>query len=721
METSKKKGPRIIGGIIIVLIILFVLLDYFIRQSAEFSTTNVTNILLVSLQIIVLLMALILFFVLGRNLLKLYFERKRKVLGSHFKTKLVAFFTALSFIPTLLLFFFTSDLIRRNIDQWFKTPLDKILDDTKIIADGFRATTSELTLHFAQQLSREISRQNLIAPENRPKLEEYIRTKLSEYRLDEIGIFLGEEELFTYLNPNLPLQDYQDLMDNTIKRAHLGELFSDIRPMGSGEFVRRGVSINVPQIGDVLVTTGKFLPQNYAQKINTLTAFVQRYKSRTLQKDLTKTLYLMILVFVTLIIVFAATWIGFHLAKSITVPIEKLAHATKEVARGNLSVKVENPPADEIGFLIESFNQMTADLKNGQESIARNTAEQEARKHYIETILNTINTGVIALDASGAVTTINPSAQAMLALADPDIAGRNYRDLLRYERYREFLSAIDAAFKSRHRLTSREIPLVLDGQQTIIALTLTPLKEPGEDFSGMILVFDDLTQLIKAQKIAAWKEVAQRVAHEIKNPLTPIQLNAERIIKNLRKTDAGGGEIIEQGAKTIIQEAQTIKALVDEFSDFARLPKTQLQEANLHDIIGQVVTMFRGIFTDVQFALTLAPDVPAPLRIDAEQMKRVFINLIDNAIDAMNKKGKIVIQTFFDKDGHQVRIEVTDNGPGIPVDDKEKLFLPHFSTKKKGTGLGLAIVSQIIKEHNGAVDVQNHKPSGAKFTLQIPA
>ena len=268
-------------------------------------------------------------------------------------------------------------------------------------------------------------------------------------------------------------------------------------------------------------------------------------------------------------------------------------------------------------------------------------------------------------------------------------------------------------------LTSREIPLVLDGQQTTIALTLTPLKQPDQDFSGMIVVLDDLTQLIKAQKIAAWKEVAQRVAHEIKNPLTPIQLNAERIIKNLRKTDGGGREIIEQGAKVIIQEAQTIKSLVDEFSDFARLPKTHLQAANLHDIIGQVVTMFRGIFADVQFELTLAPDVPAPLQLDAEQMKRVFINLIDNAIDAMNKKGKIVIQTFFDKDGHQVRIEVTDNGPGIPLEDKEKLFLPHFSTKKKGTGLGLAIVSQIIKEHNGAVHVQNNKPSGAKFMLQI--
>jgi len=720
MDNPTKKGSRIIGGIIIALIILFLTIYYFFRQSTEFSPTNVTNILLTSLQIIVLLLALILFFVLGRNLIKLYLERKRKIAGSHFKTKLVIFFTALSFIPTLLLFLFTSDLITRNIEQWFKPDINKILDDAKTVADGFYVTTSELTLHYAQQLSREIRRQNLVASENRAKLEELIRNKLSEYRLDEIGIFLEEEELFAYYNPNLPFQDYQELKANLIKRAHLGEPISDIKPMGTGEFVRRGVSVNLPNIGNVLVTTGKFLPQNYAQKINTLSAFVQRYRGRY-QKDLAKTSYLMILIFVTMLIVFAATWIGFHIAKSITVPIEKLVQATKEVSKGNLSVRVEDPASDEIGTLIESFNQMISDLKTSQENIAQKTAEQEARKQYIETILNAINTGVIALDAQGSITTINPSARDMLAIPGKNVTGQHYKDILSHDRYRDFLKNIDAAMKFKYRLADKEIQLVLNGQQTTIALTLTPLKQPGQDFSGMIVVLDDLSQLIKAQRMAAWKEVAQRVAHEIKNPLTPIQLNAERIIKNLKRAEPGGSDIIDQGARVIIQEAQTIKSLVDEFSDFARLPKINLQPASVHDIIEQVVTMFRGIFADVQFDMVLSPDVPASLQLDPEQMKRVFINLIDNAIDAMNKKGKIFIHTFYDREANQVRIEVSDTGPGILIEDKDKLFLPHFSTKKKGTGLGLAIVSQIIKEHNGAVQVHNNRPGGAKFTLQLPA
>lgn len=721
MAKAQKNGSRILGGIIILLIVLFVVIDYFIRQSSEFSPANVTNILLVSLQIIVLLLALILLFVLARNLIKLYLERKQRLVGSHFKIKLVMFFTALAFLPTLLLFLFSSDLVNRNIEQWFKTPLNQVLDDTKSVADAFKETISSLALHDAQQLSREISRQNLLDPENRTRLEEFVRAKLFEYKLDEIGIYVEEEPLFSYLNPNLPLQDYQNLNLNVIKRAYLGELFSDIEPMGTGQFVRRGVSASIPRIGNALITTGKFLPQNLAQKIDSISVFVQRYRTRTLQKDLTKQQYRMVLIFVTILIVFAAVWIGFHIAKSITVPVEKLAQATKEVSKGNLSVRVEDPASDELGMLIDSFNQMIADLKTGRESIEQKTAEQEARKQYIETILNSVSTGVLAIEADGRIAAVNPAARTILALPEANVVGGTAAEVLGDPRYHDLLSAIEASMRTRHRLAEKEISLLLDGQQTTLALTLTPLKPPGREFAGMIVVLDDLTQLIKAQRIAAWKEVAQRVAHEIKNPLTPIQLNAERIIKNLKRTEPGGAEVVEQGAKVIIQEAQTIKSLIDEFSDFARLPKIHLQPARLNDIVQQVVTMFRGIYSEVQFDVDLSAAVPAEIPLDTEQIKRALINLFDNAIDAMSKKGRIALRTAYDAEAGQVRVEVTDTGPGISVEDKDKLFLPHFSTKKKGTGLGLAIVNQIVKEHNGMIEVQNNRPTGAKFTLRLPA
>jgi len=720
MENSKKRGSRVIGALIVFLVILFIVTEFFIQKSQEFSPTQITNILLFFLYNIVLLLALIILFVLSRNLIKLYLERKRKVIGARFKTKLVLFFTALSFIPTLLLFFFASDLIGRNIEQWFKTPIDIILRDTKSVSDGFYINSEEITLHYSQQLGKTIQKNRLIYPENRQRLMNFIREKLTEYKLDEISIYVEEEELFAYLSANLPLQYYQNLKTNVVKRALLGEEFRSIESMGKGEIIRTGISFNIPEIGSLLVITGKFLPQNYAQKLSNISSYVERYRQLKIQKNPVKTFYLLTLIFITLLIIFAASWIGFHLAKSITVPIEKLAQATKEVSKGNLAVKVEDPASDELGILIESFNQMVSDLSESQRNIAQKTSELEGRRQYIEIVLDNIPTGVITLNSKGIITTINPSAREMLALSDENLVGKNCKDVLSDEKYQEILKNIQTGLKNKYKLSDREITISVDGQNTTVSLTLSLLKQPDNKFSGMVVVLDNLTQLIKAQKIAAWKEVAQRVAHEIKNPLTPIQLSAERIIKNLKKKEKNYDHVIKDGAKTIVDEARTIKSLVDEFSNFARMPAIKLEPADIHQIIEQTVTPFRGIFSDIEFELLFSTDVPSPVQIDPEQMKRVFINLIDNAIDAMNKKGRIKIQTIYDKHQSSVKIEVSDSGPGIQLDDKERFFLPNFSTKKKGTGLGLAIVNRIINEHNGTIMVEENKPGGVRFIIHIP-
>jgi two-component system nitrogen regulation sensor histidine kinase NtrY len=720
MADTKKKGSRFVAAIIIFLIILFFTIEFIIREAQEFSPTSFTNILLNSLQIIVLLMFLILLFVLGRNLVKLYLERKRKVLGAHFKTKLLLFFIALSLIPTLLLFFFASDLISRNVETWFKTPIDRILDDTKGLTDGFYITGEETTLHYAKQLSAAIQEQNLIDLNRRLPLMEFVRDKLTEYKLDEIGVFIAEEELFTYLNPDLPFRYYRDIKTNLVKRAHLGESISSIDPMGNGEMIRGGISFITPNGENVLVVAGKFLPQNYAEKINNISAYVQRYSQLKIQKNPVKTFYFLTLIFITLLIIFAASWIGFHIARGITVPIEKLAQATKEVSKGNLEVRVEDPASDELGILIDSFNQMISDLNESQHNIAQKTAELEGRKQYIETILNNITTGVITLDAQGILTTINPTARDMLGLKQRNLIGKGYKDVLNDENYGEIVENIERGLQKKQKVSDKEININFDTQNVTLALTLSPLRKANSEFSGMIVVLDNLTQLIKAQKISAWKEIAQRVAHEIKNPLTPIQLSAERIIKNLKVNKTRSSEIIEEGANTIVQEARTIKSLVDEFSNFARMPSIRLQSADLHLIIEQTISLFTGIFSDIEFETQFSPEIPAPLMIDPDQMRRVFINLIDNAIDAMNKKGKIQISTSFDKNQQQVNIEIADFGPGIPQKERDRLFNPHYSTKKKGTGLGLAIVNQVVGEHKGSIEVEGNKPHGAKFIIQIP-
>ncbi len=721
MAETKKKGSRFVATLIIFLIILFFTIEFIIRESQEFSPTSFTNILLTSLQIIVLLMFLILLFVLGRNLAKLYLERKRKVLGAHFKTKLLLFFIALSLIPTLLLFFFASDLISRNIETWFKTPIDRILEDTKSLTDEFYINGKEVTLHYAKQLSFAIQKQDLIDLERRLPLMEFVRNKLTEYKLDEIGVFFNEEELFTYLNPDLPFQYYRDIKTNLVKKAQLGESIDSIDPMGNGEMIRGGISFNTPKGENVLVVAGKFLPQNHAEKISNITAYFQRYSQLIIQKNPVKAFYFITLIFITLLIIFAASWIGFHIAKGITIPIEKLAQATKEVSRGNLKVRVEDPASDELGILIDSFNQMISDLNESQHNIAQKTAELEGRKQYIETVLNNITTGVITMDEEGIITTINPTARDMLGLEQRNLIGKGYKDVLNNDKYGEIVENIERGLEKKQKIPDKEININFDSQNVILALTLSPLRRANSEFSGMIVVLDNLTQLIKAQKISAWKEIAQRVAHEIKNPLTPIQLSAERIIKNLKVNKRRSSGIIEEGANTIVQEARTIKALVDEFSNFARMPSVRLQSADLHLIIEQTISLFTGIFSEIEFEKQFSSGIPSPLMIDPEQMRRVFINLIDNAIDAMNKKGKIQISTSFNKTQQRVNIEIADFGPGIPQKERDRLFHPHYSTKKKGAGLGLAIVNQVVSEHNGTIEVEDNKPHGAKFVIQIPA
>jgi len=720
MESPKPKGPRVIGAIIILLIILFFTIEFFVRETQQFSPTTLTNILLASLQIIVLLLFLILLSILGRNLVKLYLERKHKVAGAHFKTKLLLFFIALSLIPTLLLFFFASDLISRNIEQWFKTPIDKILEDTNSLSDAIYQSNDEVTLHYAEQLNQAIRDQNLVDVSNRGPMMDFVKEKLKEYKVDEIGVYLDENELFAYMNPDLPLKYYRDLDTNFVKMAHLGEKIRIIDDMGTGEMIRRGVSYNIAGTGNLLVVVSKFLPQSYAEKIENIRAYVDRYRQLKIQRNPVKTFYLLTLIFITLLIVFSASWIGFHLAKGITVPIEKLANATKEVSKGNLDVRVEDPASDEIGIFIESFNQMISDLKESQHNIAQKTSELEGRKQYIETVLNNVTTGVITLDAEGTITTINPSARSMLELKEKRPVGKNYAEVLEEARFEELNEHIRRGKATPYQITDKEIKLKLETQSVTLSLSMSPLKASPGNFSGMVLVLDDLTQLIQAQKIAAWKEVAQRVAHEIKNPLTPIQLSAERILKRLGKDGKSHHRTIEEGANTIVQEAGTIKSLVDEFSNFARMPKIQLQAADITDIFNQAMAPFKGIYSEVKFRTDFTDNIPSPLQMDPEYMRRVFINLFDNAIDAMNKQGEIIIHASYDKLQNHLRIEVADSGPGISEEDKEKLFLPYFSTKKKGTGLGLAIVNQIISEHNGTIHVEDNRPLGAKFVIHLP-
>jgi two-component system nitrogen regulation sensor histidine kinase NtrY len=416
---------------------------------------------------------------------------------------------------------------------------------------------------------------------------------------------------------------------------------------------------------------------------------------------------------------------GSYMAKRISRPVLMLSAAAKEIGAGRLDQRVEPQSNDEFGALVEAFNAMAAELATSRRKVDRGTiqlerkhVEVEGRRRYIETILERITTGVVSVDAAGAITTINSAAARLLGL-DRSIVGQPALPVFDRADLQALGALIAGVGQGRAEPTAHEIAMVRDGQELHLAAVATALVGDTGAPEGAVLVLDDVTPLIRAQKVAAWREVARRLAHEIKNPLTPIQLSAERLRRHFAAASPQAKALVEECSQTIIGEVESLKGLVDEFSQFARMPSPRTVPTDLGQLITDTIALYNGIFTDVRIDQRFAPGVPL-VRLDGEQIRRVVINLVDNAIEAMERRGQIVVETQLDASNNVVRVIVADDGPGIPAAEREKLFLPYYSTKRRGSGLGLAIVRRIIAEHGGSIDVGDNSPRGTRFTIELP-
>jgi two-component system nitrogen regulation sensor histidine kinase NtrY len=430
---------------------------------------------------------------------------------------------------------------------------------------------------------------------------------------------------------------------------------------------------------------------------------------------------------VTVLILFGATWFGFYVARGITVPIQRLAEGTEAVAKGNLDIKIDVKATDEIGTLVQSFNRMTTDLRSNKSrleevnlSLLQSNIEIDQRRAYTEAVVDTIAAGVLSIDMTGLVTTFNPSAERILGIQGEQLRGRPV-----YEAFKEFsLHLLQKAYDQM--LVEQTDSLSMDGQTETpngrlltLGLTISRMQNDAGNDLGFVFVFEDRTEFIKAQKTAAWQEVAQRIAHEIKNPLTPIQLSAQRLRKKFFEKSSGFEEIFDQATGVIISEVTSLKGMVDEFSKYARMPLPDMKRQSLHDIIQKVISLYTGAHRDIEFILQLDEALP-DFNCDPEQMRRVFVNLFDNALQAMNDRGRIWVTTGCDWRRHRAVVRVADNGIGIQAEDQKKLFVPYFSKKRTGTGLGLAIVHRIISDHNGTIHAENNHPQGALFRFDLP-
>lgn len=716
---------------------------YYILQHAQDWNLQVETdrILLAVLSIVMALLALSLLFLLLRNLIKLLVERRRNVLGSRFRTKLVFIFLVIVLIPSVVLFYAAVRLIAQVNESLLTAPLEEIVDDSRDLMGTYLRTVREDCALFSARIAAEISERRLLDADRTAELALRAKTWLAEDGLDFVALYRSSrsDPVFSLRSPSLKTSrglseaqivgSSEEFLREAIEEeqpSHRLDLLDNKKVQRASAIVPLESWASREVIGAVVV--GRFIAPETAQKTERIKGAYLDYRRALDQRPNLKRVYILLFGTLTLLVCFAASWTGFYLARQITVPIQALAEGTQAISAGNLEYRVEARAGDEIGFLIDSFNRMTEELRSNRAAIESSRQQLEAhnlqreeRRQYIERLLENVPAGVISLDARGTITTMNRAAYRILGLSpDRPCSGMPAGEALRGEALSPLAHEIEDLPEGEIVSQVREFQLEIEGRPVNLAANLSARRDAGGRFQGALIVIEDLTPVIRAQKTAAWREVARRIAHEIKNPLTPIQLSAQRILKKYSEGAEDYPRIVEEGVNTIVSEVATLERLVDEFSRFARMPAVSPVPTDPNAVVESALSLYDGIHIGVALRKDLEASPPLVL-LDADQMKRALINLIDNAVAALEGQGTITLSTRSILEQKLLRIEVADDGPGISPEDKERLFVPYFSTKRRGTGLGLAIVNRIVSDHNGFIRVEDNRPKGTKFVIDLPA
>jgi len=691
-------------------------------------------LLLFALSTLIFLSLVILGFILFRSLFKLYIERRARQLGSKFKTKLVFGAVGLSVLPVFFLFLFSYSLLNRTLDKWFSRPFETMSRDAQQIVEELREVARSKAAADAERIALRLQQGE----------RDWDAAVLELQRLWPAGVHPEDFDYVALLGPQgevLFTQRYQpEFPDLSAEFSALGATpdgtTSDLLESGGSHYALGRVPLRLgDQTGAVLV--GKQLPSRISESAMRLNQESILYGELSQERKFLRQTYLSILLLLTVLILFIATWFALFLSRQVTVPIQALAEATHEVSRGNLGYRVRTRASDELGILVRSFNDMTEQLAAGRTALetSRSHLEQvnrelDQRRQFTETILESIPTGVVTVTRSGEILGSNSAARRLFG-----------QSLGKFERTSnlfagEDLRELNYLLKRAARMGQAARPFEIKRNNRILHLAITVSALPGEppgsdsrpaDSRWFVLLIEDLSELLQAQKAAAWGEVAQRVAHEIKNPLTPIALSAERMHLWLDRQE-GAAEtsqelhrVLRESCTLIRQEVGHLQRLVDEFSQFARFPNARPVPADLNQILDSALNLFNGRLGGIRIRAHLATDLPK-VQVDPDQMRRVFTNLIDNAAEAMEHSlvKELALVTRTDSQRELIETEVADTGCGVSAEDKEKLFLPYFSTKGRGTGLGLAIVSRIVSEHKGTIRVEKNQPVGTRVIIELP-
>ena len=727
-DRRRKREGVIIIAIIIVVAVLTFFENRVVHFGADFPVYN--TILMFVLININLLLLILLIYLVFRNLVKLLYDRKRKVMGAKLRSRLVVAFIALTLLPTIVLFFFSITFITDSVEFWFNVPVEQALENSLDVGRQIYNKADTDHRFFMEKISYQIDKRSLLDSQNQDALFRYSQVVQREFNLSAVEIYDTNSKRVTFaLAPELENRPFRAI---SADHFHAG-LSSENESKSISEIISTGELVRtigtIPHGEDnssakaFIVLTSIISPDLSVKMASISRGFEEYQQIKLLKKPIAITFYITLSI-VALLVLFCAIWFGFYMAKSITTPIRELAEGTRRVAEGDLGFSIDMVADDEIGSLVDSFNRMTQDLRVNREQLersARMLREQnvsiEERRQYMEIVLRNVSAGVITLDAVGMIATINKSAEKMLTLVPEEIIRRRYDDLLTGEHLSLANDTMETLASSEDDAIETILRLTIAGIPRSFMTHINALADDGGNSLGTVVVFDDLTELEKAQRMAAWREVARRIAHEVKNPLTPIKLSAQRLKR--RYSQQINESVFEECTRMIIDHVDLLRNIVNEFATFASFPTADLKSCDLPAIIDETTALYREGHQTVDFRIDISDNIP-PLKLDREQIKQAMINLIDNAISALKDQGCISIVLNHDAILKMVILEVADNGSGIPDEDKTRMFEPNFSTKKTGMGLGLTIVSTIIADHGGRIRVQDNQPRGAKFVIELP-
>jgi len=722
MSTSRKSQVFLaIGGIFIVLLLAAV----FTLGSLTLPFEPRDQVVLYALSTFLVAALIVFLFILGRTLVRLGAERLAHKPGSRFKTKMVLGAIAVSFLPVIVLFFVSYALLNRTLVLWFPRPLEIATDASRALVNEMSRADADRMAGIAKDVAgaatADSARDTMHAFD-----QTFARGADLAWEVNETG-----RPIAVAMNPNLQIPQTPP---PGVPNAH-PDPPALVRQIPGGaelwEYNGKVFLAGRAKSANGFLLAGRIVPDDFQERIKEIATQTAAYEQQRQHLRTYKNQMLATLLLFTILLIFAATWAAFFLSKQVTVPIQALAQATQAIIEGNYETRVNVRANDELETLVNSFNRMTEQLADSRrqidiftQNLQQAVQELERRRTLMETILENIPTGVISVDETEAIRRVNPAAVRMFG--ESSRQAQNFAQLLGEEAAR----SVHILMRRSLRLgtATQELEFSASGRLLRAAVTVSSLG-PLRSNRGYVVVVDDLTDLLRAQKAAAWQEVAQRIAHEIKNPLTPIQLSSQRLSRYLERQRESVAKndspelvkLVTECSGLIEREVRVLESLVGEFSQFARFPTAKLSPVSPNEIVNEALSVFEGRLEGIHIRKDLAPDLPV-IRADSELLRRVLVNLIDNAAESMEGSAvkDLLLRTHFNNDREIVEIIVSDSGHGISPEDKDRLFLPHFSTKDRGTGLGLAIASRIMAEHHGSIRAEDNLPTGAKFILQLP-